>query len=487
MTVRFYSSVAPEKTLVGTITAGQTTLDVSNTIGLPGFFPYTLAVDYESVSEELVNVTAAAGNTLTIDRGIDGTSATSHTSGARVRHVTSARDFSDSRNHENAANGVHGLDPSEDLVGTNKVQTLANKTFTLATGTFQNIDITNVSPHATTWTNSPAAGAGTIVWRMINGTDQHVEWKGNGLLNVRNNVAMDTNDTTRRIQITQSNGTTEKFYITASGTAVSLPRASSATTNHAFKSVDPNDAQTRPMFSVRNNADTVNRFAAWNDGHVSMAVSDANQIALDIGVVSPPTQPYVRVTDNTAAVVAQIDQNGKLSSQKTAEIRNTASAASAVFQVRGHTTQTADLQEWYNGAGTKVANIDKDGVFNSVAVTTTTGIITASTGWTVTDQVAVVRGGIATIRTILTRTGANITANSVGDIVTDPFYGTIAAAFRPNAAFASHLTPFHFTNDIGDGACVMNPSTGDIQLTSFCSNGTIATGTVVRILFTYAL
>lgn len=127
MVVRFYSSVAPETTLSGTINSGATTIVVGDVTGLPGSFPYTLALDYESASEELVDVTAAAGTSLTITRAVDGTNATSHSAGARVRHVSSGRDYRDSRDHENS-NVQHGATGA--VVGTTNTQTLTNKTLT---------------------------------------------------------------------------------------------------------------------------------------------------------------------------------------------------------------------------------------------------------------------------------------------------------------------------------------------------------------------
>jgi hypothetical protein len=127
MTVRFYSSVSAETTLTNAINNSVTSMQVGSTTGLPSV-PFTLAVDYESASEELVEVTVVAGTTLTITRAIDGTSAASHNSGARVRHVSSARDFTDSRNHENASTDVHGLASGAAVVGTTTTQTLTNKT-----------------------------------------------------------------------------------------------------------------------------------------------------------------------------------------------------------------------------------------------------------------------------------------------------------------------------------------------------------------------
>jgi hypothetical protein len=87
-------------------------------------------LDYNSPSEELVQVNSVAGLSLTIARAVDGTSATSHNAGAVVRHVSSARDFADSRTHENSSAAVHGLAVGSNLVGTNDTQTLTNKTLT---------------------------------------------------------------------------------------------------------------------------------------------------------------------------------------------------------------------------------------------------------------------------------------------------------------------------------------------------------------------
>lgn len=130
MTVRFYSSIAQETTLVGSITGANTTMTVVAVTGFPSSTPYTLAVDYGTATEELVTVTGTSGTLLTITRGSDGTSAQAHNAGAKVRHASSARDFADSRAHENATTDIHGVPPGASLVSTTGTQTLTNKTLT---------------------------------------------------------------------------------------------------------------------------------------------------------------------------------------------------------------------------------------------------------------------------------------------------------------------------------------------------------------------
>lgn len=128
---RYYSSLAQATTLAGGVSNVNTTIQVVATTGFPTSYPFTLALDYGASSEELVDVTSAAGTTLTVTRAVDGTSAQSHSIGAVVRHVISGRDLADSRTHEAATAAVHGVTGT--VVGTSDTQTLTNKTLTSPT------------------------------------------------------------------------------------------------------------------------------------------------------------------------------------------------------------------------------------------------------------------------------------------------------------------------------------------------------------------
>ena len=95
MARRYYSSTARRTTLASDINSSVTSLTVAAVSGWPSSFPYTLCIDEGTLSEELVEVTARSGTTVTVTRGVDGSSAVAHTAGATVNHAVSARDFNE--------------------------------------------------------------------------------------------------------------------------------------------------------------------------------------------------------------------------------------------------------------------------------------------------------------------------------------------------------------------------------------------------------
>lgn len=95
MAQRYYSSVAERTVLSAAVNGTTTTFIVDAVNGWPSSFPYTLIIDEDTINEELVEVTGRSSTTLTVNRGIDGTSGVAHSAGASVRHGVSARDFAD--------------------------------------------------------------------------------------------------------------------------------------------------------------------------------------------------------------------------------------------------------------------------------------------------------------------------------------------------------------------------------------------------------
>jgi len=132
MTTRKYSSTASPTTLAAGCTSSATTIQVVATTGFPAV-DFVLALDYGAVGQELVLVTNVSGTVLTVTRGYDSTAAVAHSLGAAVQHVHAGADFRDSRNHEAATAGVHGVTGS--VVGTTDTQALSNKDLSSNTNT----------------------------------------------------------------------------------------------------------------------------------------------------------------------------------------------------------------------------------------------------------------------------------------------------------------------------------------------------------------
>lgn len=157
MTARNYSSTAEGKTLSTSINNSETVIVLNSITTLPSAYPYTLVIDADSASEEIVTVVESAGGTsLTVVRGQDTTTAIAHDPGAVVKHMITPRDLREPQSHIEASssyeiknNGqdpsittaniiktVHGIGSGEgSVVGTAKSQTLTNKTISLTSNT----------------------------------------------------------------------------------------------------------------------------------------------------------------------------------------------------------------------------------------------------------------------------------------------------------------------------------------------------------------
>ena len=101
--IRVYSSISVETILSASITSSQTSMVVATGTasallgGAPltpaGTYQFTLALDPDTVNEEIVFATFISGDTFTIVRGRAGTTAITHASGATVRHVLTSNDL----------------------------------------------------------------------------------------------------------------------------------------------------------------------------------------------------------------------------------------------------------------------------------------------------------------------------------------------------------------------------------------------------------
>lgn len=135
---RKYTSTAVATTLSSSLGDGisDVTVYIPNAAAstFPQAYPYTIVVDADTASEEILTVTSSMDGTLTVLRGEDGTERQPHDAGASVRHMMTPRDLREPQDHMDATTSVHGVSGS--VVGTSGEQALTQKTISGATNTF---------------------------------------------------------------------------------------------------------------------------------------------------------------------------------------------------------------------------------------------------------------------------------------------------------------------------------------------------------------
>ena len=113
---REYSSISVETTLAGSLSNSNTTMTVAAgtaaallggvTLDAGNVDIFTVAIDPDTASEEIVYITANSGNDFTIVRGQAGSTAIAHNSGATVKHVLTSSDLIFFRNGVAVADGA---------------------------------------------------------------------------------------------------------------------------------------------------------------------------------------------------------------------------------------------------------------------------------------------------------------------------------------------------------------------------------------------
>ncbi len=232
MPTRKYSSRSQQTTLTAALTSSATSVVVVSGSALLGGTTisagetFTVVIDPDTALEEIVDVTAVSTNTLTVTRGIDGSTGQAHSAGAVVRHMAIGRDYREANQHIENTTTAHGITLAN-LVKTTDTGTVTSTMIT--DGTIVNADINasaaiadtklgtistagKVSNSATTATSANTVSA--IVARDASGNFTAGTVTANLTGNVTGNVTGSSGSTTGNAATATALATARTFQLT---------------------------------------------------------------------------------------------------------------------------------------------------------------------------------------------------------------------------------------------------------------------------------
>lgn len=342
---RFYSNTAQPTTLLASCINTDTVLSLVSIVGFPASYPFTLVIDGDNLSAEVVTVSAVSGSSVTVARGQDGTTAVSHSIGASVVHDHTARDFQDSRNHE-AATAAHGA--TGQVVGTTNTQNLTNKTI--------------------------LAGTASTVAEIVKGagsqTANLTEWR-DAANNVLANIDPDGNFQTR------ADVTSSTLNVAPITDAVAVLIAQNGSSNKDLLQIE--DGAGDPLVTVDKDGN-VSTIAKVTAEHISTQPTDSSHVALLVQKMAASSADIVEVQDDSGDPLVTVDHNGAVA--VVGDITGATLFTQPLDSVGvGVATQafagsSAALFSGRNSGGTLVYRVNNDGFVMSPS---TSGSITRTT------------------------------------------------------------------------------------------------------------
>ena len=374
MTTRKYSSRSQQTTLTSAVTSGATIIPVANAATLLGGATvstgqtFTVVIDPDTALEEIVEVTVVSSNNLTVTRAVDmaGSAAQDHSAGAVIRHMIIGRDLRESNLHieatgsyndGTAAHDLHGLGSSDGVVvGTDKTQTLTNKTlasptitgtpgvdtsiiFEGATADAYETTLTVVDPTADRTITLPNA-TGTVVLKdttdtLTNKTLTSPTISGSPVITGLSSAGMSASSAAPKDYVDSILGSSTAAAASATAAATS---AASASTSQIAAATSANSASASATAAATsaNSASTSEIAAATSASSASASATTAS--AWSIQLVTP-----VSGSDYSAKYNANLAATSATSAaaSATAAATSATSAANSVSSIAGYATAAA--------------------------------------------------------------------------------------------------------------------------------------------------
>jgi hypothetical protein len=407
MTVRKYTSRSQQTTLSSAVTSGATVIPVTNASTLfagttiTAGQTFTVVIDPDTALEEIVDVTAASSNNLTVTRAVDmsGASAQDHSSGAVVRHMIIGRDLRESNLHIEAtgayndgtgAHTLHGLGTSDGVVvGTTATQTLTNKTLTAPILTGAGVDasivfegstadafettLTVVDPTQDNTITLPNT-TGTIVivdatQTLTNKTLTSPTISGSPVITGLSSAGMSASSATPKDYVDSILGSataasTSAASAAASATAAATSASSAATSaslaaTSASSALTSQTAASTSATSAATSATAAATSATSAAASATAAATSATSAAASVSAVA--TSAASALTSQTAAATSATSAAASATAAATSASSAATSASSAATSASSAATTYDNFDDRYLGSKSTAPTVDNDG------------------------------------------------------------------------------------------------------------------------------